>query len=108
MCFGPGTLGAGAKTHLESSIKKFEPHLIYVCMFFRPPDGGAQGEILWEVLWEILWEVLCEVLWAPRRRTFFIVGERPEKQLCIKMGFKLVYAGCHTPKAVTYHEPTVM
>ena len=26
MCFGPSTLGAGAKTRLESRIKKFTPH----------------------------------------------------------------------------------
>ena len=24
------------------------------------------------------------------------------------MGFKLLYAGFHTPKAVTYHEPTAI
>ena len=29
MCFGPSTLGAGAKTRLESRIKKFAPHCIY-------------------------------------------------------------------------------
>ena len=29
MCFGPSTLGAGAKTRLESRIKKFTPHCIY-------------------------------------------------------------------------------
>ena len=28
MCFGPSTLGAGAKTRLESRIKKFTPHQI--------------------------------------------------------------------------------
>ena len=28
MCFGPSTLGAGAKTRLESRIKKFTPHCI--------------------------------------------------------------------------------
>ena len=29
MCFGPSTLGAGAKTRLESRIKKFTPHCIF-------------------------------------------------------------------------------
>ena len=28
MCFGPSTLGAGAKTRLESRIKKFTPHCV--------------------------------------------------------------------------------
>ena len=28
MCFGPSTLGAGAKTRLESRIKKFTPHYV--------------------------------------------------------------------------------
>ena len=28
MCFGPSTLGAGAKTCLESRIKKFTPHCV--------------------------------------------------------------------------------
>ena len=28
MCFGPGTLGAGAKTRLESRIKEFTPHCV--------------------------------------------------------------------------------
>ena len=30
MCFGPGTLGAGAKTRLEFRIKKFTPHCICI------------------------------------------------------------------------------
>ena len=34
MCFGPSTLGAGAKTRLESRIKKFTPH----------SPGGREGE----------------------------------------------------------------
>ena len=29
MCFSPSTLGAGAKTRLESRIKKFTPHCVY-------------------------------------------------------------------------------
>ena len=28
MCFGPSTLGAGAKTRLESRIKEFTPHCV--------------------------------------------------------------------------------
>ena len=28
MCFGPSTLGAGAKTRLESRIKTFTPHCV--------------------------------------------------------------------------------
>ena len=28
MCFGPSTVGAGAKTRFESSIKKLKPRLI--------------------------------------------------------------------------------
>ena len=28
MCFGPGTVGDGAKTRLESRIKKFTPHCV--------------------------------------------------------------------------------
>ena len=32
LCFGPSTLGAGAKTRLESGIKKFTPHCI--CRYF--------------------------------------------------------------------------
>ena len=28
MCFGPSTLGAGAKTRLESRIKQFTPHCV--------------------------------------------------------------------------------
>ena len=28
MCFGPSTLGAGAKTRLEFRIKKFMPHCV--------------------------------------------------------------------------------
>ena len=28
MCFGPSTLGAGAKTLLESRIKEFTPHCV--------------------------------------------------------------------------------
>ena len=37
MCFAPSTFGAGGptKTRLESSIKKFKPHFIYVWRF-RP------------------------------------------------------------------------
>ena len=30
MCFGPSTLGAGAKTRLESRIKKFTPHCVHI------------------------------------------------------------------------------
>ncbi len=30
MCFGPSTLGAGAKTRLESRIKQFTPHCVDV------------------------------------------------------------------------------
>ena len=37
MCFGPSTLGAGAKTRLESRIKKFTPHCVY-----RVRDGLPQ------------------------------------------------------------------
>ena len=29
MCFGPSTLGAGAKTRLESRIKEFTPHCVF-------------------------------------------------------------------------------
>ena len=29
MCFGPSTLGAEAKTRLESRIKKFTPHCVF-------------------------------------------------------------------------------
>ena len=29
MCFGPSTLGAGAKTRLESRIKKFARHIVF-------------------------------------------------------------------------------
>ena len=29
MCFGPSTLGAGAKTRLESSMRKFTPHTVF-------------------------------------------------------------------------------
>ena len=29
MCFAASTFGAGGKTRLESSIKKFNPHLSY-------------------------------------------------------------------------------
>ena len=41
MCFGPSTLGAGAKTRLESRIKKFTPHC--VCRYNSAEncwDGG--------------------------------------------------------------------
>ena len=39
LCFdpstlGPGTMGTGAKTRLESSMKKFQPHLNYPSYFF--------------------------------------------------------------------------
>ena len=33
---------------------------------------------------------------------------RPAKLIINAMGVKLVYSEFHTPKAVTYHEPTVM
>jgi hypothetical protein len=33
--FGPVTLGAGGKTRLESSVKKFTPHFISDCPFAR-------------------------------------------------------------------------
>ena len=35
MCFAANTFGAGGKTRLEYSIKKFKPHLIYDRLF-RP------------------------------------------------------------------------
>ena len=38
MCFGPSTLGAGAKTRLESRTEKFKPHC--VC---RPPLTTASA-----------------------------------------------------------------
>ena len=41
MCFGPSTLGAGAKTRLESRIKKFTPHR--VC---RPAGFIREGNTL--------------------------------------------------------------
>ena len=45
MCFGATTLGAGAKTRLESSIKKFIPHLIYnLCVFFFPGRVEADDD----------------------------------------------------------------
>ena len=31
MCFGPSTLGVGAKTRLEPRIKNFTPHCICIC-----------------------------------------------------------------------------
>ena len=37
ICFGPSTLGAGAKTRLESRIKKFTPHL---CLQASAPHLG--------------------------------------------------------------------
>ena len=37
MCFGPSTLGAGAKTRLESRIKEFTPHC--VCRNVSPSTG---------------------------------------------------------------------
>ena len=40
MCFGPSTLGAGAKTRLESRIKKFTPHCI--CRYPRSGSCGCQ------------------------------------------------------------------
>ena len=33
MTLGPGILGAGAKTRLESSIKKLKPHLLMILFF---------------------------------------------------------------------------
>ena len=43
MCFGPSTLGAGAKTRLESKMKKFTPHCI--CRPFKlPPLSAAFSE----------------------------------------------------------------
>ena len=37
MCFGPSTLGAGAKTRLESRIKKFTPHCVCRQVPAHPP-----------------------------------------------------------------------
>ena len=55
MCFGPSTLGAGAKTRLESRIKKFTPHCICRYTFaiastpmiikVEPPFGSMLGDI---------------------------------------------------------------
>ena len=42
MCFGPSTLGAGAKTRLESRIKKFTPHC--VCRAGRAK--GLKGQVV--------------------------------------------------------------
>ena len=41
MCFGPSTLGAGAKTRLESRIKKFMPHCI--CRHALPRFANMLG-----------------------------------------------------------------
>ena len=46
MCFGPGTLDAGAKTRLESSIKKFQPHLNHVCFFSGDPRDGIEAAMI--------------------------------------------------------------
>ena len=39
MCFGPSTLGAGAKTRLESRIKKCTPHCI--CRYFSDASNST-------------------------------------------------------------------
>ena len=44
ICFGPSTLGAGAKTRLESRIKKFTPHCIYRYMHRERFRGVACAE----------------------------------------------------------------
>ena len=40
MCVGPSTLGAGAKTRLESRIKKFTPHC--VCRYMKDRTAQVQ------------------------------------------------------------------
>ena len=44
MCLGPSILGAGGKSRLEVSIKKFKPHFIYNCLF-RPPSALAEAYV---------------------------------------------------------------
>ena len=39
MCFATSTFGAGGNTRLESSIKKFQPHLINDCYDENMNDG---------------------------------------------------------------------
>ena len=45
ICFGPSTLGAGAKTLLETRIKKFNPHCICQCAIIEKNETriGATG-----------------------------------------------------------------
>ena len=43
MCFGPSTLGAGAKTRLESRIKKFTPHC--VCRYWTLQNSWGYGNV---------------------------------------------------------------
>ena len=48
MCFGTSTLGAGAKACLESRMKKFTPHFVYIVYTGVPPQqlqGHSIGNI---------------------------------------------------------------
>ena len=65
MCFGPSTLGAGAKTRLESRIKKFTPHC--VCRRLLRIRITGQSVTNYKSKWRNIWirDVFCYRIPAP-------------------------------------------
>ena len=84
MCFGPSTLGAGAKTRLESRMKKFTPHCIYTLA--RQPIKSCITPLFFKMACKQNLDLRCVLISDPST-----LGAGDKTRL-------------HTPKAVTYHE----
>ena len=75
MCFGPSTLGAGAKTRLESKIKEFTPH----CIHWMYPDERRRSNMASSRSW-LLWcdfgraagESTCRTLQPTNQKTLAV------------------------------------
>ena len=81
MCFGPCTLGAGAKTCLESRIKKFTPHCIcrpsIELNFMDVTFSSAQGVMLF------LCFAVEDMLWYPLTSRIAGLVRRSRKMLYV-------------------------
>ena len=84
MCFGLSTLGAGAKTRLESRIKELTPHCVCRPGIYTPKYGAF--DIISPQYFLFSYHISVYMGWFRFTCVFF-------------------HTNTHTPKAVTYHEP---
>ena len=70
MCFGRSTLGAVAKTRLESRIKKFTPHYMgRPCGAHGTLNGDATAARRWHGHWHGLFD--ADATWQASNRSYF-------------------------------------